>query len=188
MSADAAAIGRFFVRFPLLAVGVYALAVLLCAVATWGAVDDVLEYRAQVTSAHDILDQLRGGRPTRGRGARSAEGTHPGSPFLEGRTVTVAGATLLQRVAGTVTKLGGSVLSSQEDLQSSQFGPGFIGVIASCEIKQTALQELLYDLEAGMPFLFVDQLVVQAAAAPSANREDRLRVLISVRGQWEGKK
>jgi general secretion pathway protein M len=187
MSADAT-VTRFFARFPWVAVGLYVLVVIFCAVAIWGAVADVLEYRAQVASAHDILDQLRGGRPTRGRGAGFAEGTHPGSPFLEGRTVTVAGAALLQRVAGTVTKLGGNVLSSQEDLQSSQFGAGFIGVIASCEIKQTALQELLYDLETGMPFLFIDQLVVQAAAATSASEEDRLRVLISVRGQWEGKK
>jgi general secretion pathway protein M len=185
MSAEAA-VRRFFTRYPWLAVGLYALVVIVCAAATWAAADDVLEYRAQVASAHDILDQLRGGRPARGAGF--AEGTRPGSPYLEGRTVTVAGAALLQRVAGTVTKLGGNVLSSQEDLQSSQFGAGFIGVIASCELKQPALQELLYDLEAGMPFLFIDQLVVQAAAATSASKDDRLRVLISVRGQWEGKK
>ena len=87
MSADAA-VTRFFVRYPFLAVGLYALVVTVCAAAIWGAVDEVLDYRAQVASAHDILDQLRGGRPARGRGAGFAEGTRPGSPFLEGRTVT----------------------------------------------------------------------------------------------------
>ena len=37
-----------------------------------------------------------------------------------------------------------------------------MSLIASCEVDQPALQQLLYDIEAGMPFLFVDQLEAQA--------------------------
>ena len=43
-----------------------------------------------------------------------------------------------------------------------------ISLMASCEIEQPALQQLLYDLEAGMPFLFVDQLVAQAPLPTAA--------------------
>jgi general secretion pathway protein M len=50
------------------------------------------------------------------------------------------------------------------------------------------LQQLLYDLEAGMPFLFVDQLVAQGPASPGATPEGKLRVVISVSGQWQGSK
>ena len=108
--------------------------------------------------------------------------------MLEGPTVTVAGASLLQRVTGAVTKVGGNILSSQVELQGIQAKAGFVGVITSCELDQPSLQKLLYDLEAGMPFLFVDQLVVQAPVASSANQEGRMRILLAVSGQWQGAK
>jgi general secretion pathway protein M len=47
---------------------------------------------------------------------------------------------------------------------------------------------LLYDLEAGMPFLFVDQLVVQAPASFAVSGDGKLRILLTVSGQWEGTK
>ena len=92
-----------------------------------------------------------------------------GSAYLEGATVTVAGATLLQRVAGAVAKFGGNVLSTQLDLQGAPPEPVFSSMIASCEIEQPQLQQLLYDIEAGMPFLFVDQLVVQTPLTASGS-------------------
>jgi general secretion pathway protein M len=61
-------------------------------------------------------------------------------------------------------------------------------MIASCEIDQPQLQQLLYDLEAGMPFLFVDQLVVQTPLAEAGTGNGRLRILIEVSGQWRGTK
>ena len=72
-------------------------------------------------------------------------------------------------MSAAVTKFGGNVLSTQLDLQGTQSRTGFLSMIASCEIDQPELQKLLYDLEAGMPFLFVDQLVVQTALASSGH-------------------
>ena len=109
-----------------------------------------------------------------------------GSAFLEGATVTVAGAALLQRVAAAVTKQGGNVLSSQLDVQGTPSKAGFVSMVASCELDQPALQPLIYDLEAGMPFLFIDQLSVQAPT--SASGEGKLRILLAVSGQWQGAK
>jgi hypothetical protein len=43
-------------------------------------------------------------------------------------------------------------------LPGAQTRDGFVGLVVSCELEQPALQKLLYDLEAGMPFLFIDQL------------------------------
>src|SRR5262249_37550420 len=127
-------------------------------------------------------------KPATGRGQGTGIAVHAGSPFLEGATVTVAGAALLQRVTAAVTKLGGNVLSSQVDLQGTQAKTGFLTIIASCDIDQPGLQQLLYDLEAGQPFLFIDQLSVQAPASFSSSGEDKLRVLLSVSGQWQGLK
>jgi general secretion pathway protein M len=76
------------------------------------------------------------------------------------------------------------VLSSQVELQGTQSKDGFISLIASCEVEQAALQRLLYDLESGMPFLFVEQLVAQAPQAAAASNSGRMRVVLSVAGQW----
>ena len=102
--------------------------------------------------------------------------------------MTVGGANLLQRVASSITRLGGNILYTQVDLEGPQAKDGFIGVTVSCEVEQPVLQQLLYDLEAGMPFLFVDQLVAQGPASPGATPEGKLRVVISVSGQWQGSK
>jgi general secretion pathway protein M len=173
------------------AVGYVAL-VLVFAVMTLTSLTDVLDRRAAVADAADTLAQLEGRLPKRG-GAGASGVT--GSPVLEGPTVTVAGAALLQRVAEAVTKVGGNILSSQVDLQGPQIKDGFISVTANCDVEQPALQQLLYNLESGMPFLFVDQLVVQAptAAASSsgaakAAETAKMHVLISVSGQWQAAK
>jgi len=154
--------------------------------ATWNAAADVLAQRAQLAAARDLLGKLQERRSSSPGFGALGEAAPAGSRFLEGPTVTVAGAALMQRVAGAVAKIGGNILSSQVDLQGTQAKAGFIGVIASCEVDQPALQKLLYDLEAGMPFLFVDQLVVQAPVASASGQDGRMRVLLGVSGQWQG--
>jgi general secretion pathway protein M len=39
-----------------------------------------------------------------------------------------------------------------------------------------------------MPFLFIDQLVVQAASTQSSSGGGKLRILLSVSGQWQSAK
>jgi general secretion pathway protein M len=91
-------------------------------------------------------------------------------------------------VAAAVTKLGGNVLSSQVDVEGTPAQAGFVSIIASCDIDQPGLQQLLYDIEAGMPFLFIDQLVVQAPGTFATSGEGKLRILLGVSGQWQGAK
>jgi general secretion pathway protein M len=179
---------RVIARFPGAATVAYVALVLLFGAGTWNAVADLLDRRADVTAARNILDQLEGRGPSPRNIDNTAEVVPAGSPLLEGPTVTVAGASLLQRVAGAVTKVGGNILSSQVELQGAKSKAGFVGVIASCEVDQLSLQTLLYDLEAGMPFLFIDQLVVQAPVASSTTQEGRMRILLAVSGQWQGAK
>jgi general secretion pathway protein M len=151
-------------------------------------VADVLSQRAEVASSTAMLEQLDGRRPAAARSQVSDVSMPAGSAFLEGATVTVAGAALIQRVAGAVTKFGGNVLSTQVELKGTQSKAGFLSILASCEIEQVGLQQLLYDLEAGMPFLFIDQLVVQAPSTASGSASGKLRILLAVSGQWQGTK
>ena len=105
-----------------------------------------------------------------------------GSAFLEGRDLNVAGAALLQRVASAVRDAGGSVLSSQVDLDNARAKDGWIGLVVSCEIQQASLQKLLYDVEAGMPLLYIDQLTVEGAKAGAAS--ERMQILMGLSGRW----
>jgi general secretion pathway protein M len=173
----------------------YVAAVLVLLVLAYTAVAGIFEQRASVAASADLLAQLEGRRAAVSKPGEVPPSAIPtGSPFLEGQTLTVAGAALLQRVADAVTKVGGSVLSSQVDVQGVQAKDGYVSVLASCEVEQAAMQRLLYDLEAGMPYLFIEQFVAQApqasqaAPAVQAQGSGRMRVLLAVAGRWEGGK
>jgi len=171
---------------PLLAVIGYAAVVIVLIAMAWSGVSEILERRQAIASSADLLAQLEGRKAAARTG--TAETVIPtGSPFLEGQTLTVAGAALLQRVADAVAKVGGNVLSSQVDVQGVQAKDGYVSVLASCELDYAALQKLLYDLEAGMPFLFIEQVVAQTPQSGSAET-GRMRLLLSVAGRWGGDK
>lgn len=186
-SADA--VVRTLTRSPMIAVVLYA-AVFGGLLATAGlSISDILAHRQALAQTADLLGQLRGRKP-RGGDAAALAAEHPGTPFLEGPTVTVAGATLLQRVAAAVGNVGGTIQSSQVDVLGTEARDGLVGLVVSCEMEQPALQKLLYDLEAGMPFLFVDQLDVQAPQTTALNESGagRVKVVLGVSGQWQGNK
>jgi general secretion pathway protein M len=180
----AATLRKSFLSSPTVAATAYGALVIVLLVAAASSVIDILTQRASVAASAILLEQLEGRKPHLPGGRSVDAGAPSGSPFLEGATVTVAGAALLQRVAAAVTKAGGTVLSSQLDVQGQHAKAGFVSMIANCELDQSALQGLLYDVEAGMPFLLVDQLDIQVASAG----DDRLRLLLGVSGQWQGKK
>jgi general secretion pathway protein M len=166
------------------AVFIYVAVVGVLSASSWIALTDVYDQHVALSAATQMFEQIEN-RGQRSGNAQAPSGAPSESPFLEGQTVTVAGAALQQRVTSAVTKLGGSVLSSQVDLQGTQSKEGFVTLTTSCEVDQPALQQLLYDLEAGMPFLFVDQLDVQAAQPGAGQEGTRMRVLLTVSGQWQ---
>lgn len=183
------ALARFSSTRPLLAMLGYAAAVVVLLAMAWSGIADILDRRQSIRAAGDLLAQLEGRKasPLAQAGAGAAQ-VPTGSPFLEGQTLTVAGAALLQRVADAVNKVGGNVLSSQVDVQGVQAKDGFVSVLASCELDQAALQRLLYDLEAGMPFLFIEQMVAQSPQTATPQEGGRMRLLLAVSGRWQGEK
>ena len=123
-------ITRTLTRSPLIAVVLY-VAVIGGLIAAAGlAVANILDHQRALAQTSDLLDQLQG-RRARGAGASPLAAEHPGTPFLEGPTVTVAGATLLQRVAVAVSNVGGTIQSSQVDILGTQAKDGFSGLLVS---------------------------------------------------------
>jgi general secretion pathway protein M len=171
----------------LLALLGYCAAVVCLASIAGVAVADIHDRMNAVTATKAILAQLDRKKPV----AASEPGTDTivsGSPFLEGPTVTVAGAALQERVGAAIKKVGGNVLSSQIELQGPQAATGYVDLSDIFDVEQASLQPLLYDLEAGMPFLFVDSLVVQTPQAIGEAAGGRMRVQIGISGQWQATK
>ncbi len=180
-------IQKLFTRAHAVSLLGYAALIMGLAVIAWLALASLAGDYADYTAAADMLDRLDGRKPSTGPSGLASGPA--GSPFLEGPTVTVAGAALQQRVVAAVKDAGGNVLSSQVDLEGSQAKQGYVSLSAKCEVGQGALQQLLYDLESGMPFLFIDQLVVQMPQSGGGTGVEteaaRMRVQIDVSGQWQ---
>jgi general secretion pathway protein M len=175
------AIERVLNYSPLVAASIYGAVLILLLAAIWIALAGIYSGESALAETSSLLERLQGRKA-----APAADGgAMRGSPFLEGPSVTVAGAALLQRVAGAVTKAGGSVQSSQVEAVGSQ--GGIVKLQISCEIGQADLQRLLYDLEAGMPFLFVDELTADMPQAVGANDGlGRMHVQLALSGEWQG--
>ncbi|CCD95859.1 putative General secretion pathway protein M [Bradyrhizobium sp. ORS 375] len=163
---------------------IYAGLLLVLITATALPVRSLLDQRAEVDALKDSLRLLDAHSMASGR-QDGSDANAAGSAFLEGPTVTVAGAALLQRLGDVVTRHGGSTSSSQVDVQGPGAKDGQIRVTANFEAAQPALQPILYDLESGMPCLFIDELVVEGSA-PLAASAGKLRVTLTVSGQWQG--
>jgi len=178
---------KLFTRAHALPLLGYAALIMGLAVITWLALASLAGDYADYTAAADLLDRLEGRK--RAPGASGLVSDMSGSPFLDGATMGVAGAALQHRVVAAVKDAGGNVLSSQVDLQGSQAKQGYVSLSANCEVGEGALQQLLYDLESGMPFLFIDQLVVQMPQSGGGTGVEteaaRMRVQIDVSGQWQ---
>ncbi|MGJ5206104.1 type II secretion system protein GspM [Bradyrhizobium sp. HKCCYLR20261] len=177
---------RIFVNSPTAAAAIYVVSVVTLIWLGTSAVADLLAKQDELGDAKAQLVQFSGRRRPADAAAVNVSTGPGGSVFVEGRTVTIAGAALVQRLTEAIAKAGGNVLSTQVDLPAARTNANVISVVASCELEQPALQQLLYDIEAGLPFLFVDQLHVQQPLAAAASEGARLRVQLTVSGQWRG--
>lgn len=171
-----------------LAVLYYVLTIAVLVGLTWICLADLADRYLGYSDKADLLARIEGRLID---AESSTDPTRPdvkGSPFLEGNSLTIAGAALQKRVTTAVEEAGGNVLSSQIDLQPTQDSTNRVSLTVSCEVEQSALQTMLYELEAGMPFLFIDRLLIQSPQQQGAEAEAdsaRMRITMNVSGQWQ---
>ena len=158
----------------------FALAAALAGSSLWF-IGDLEAKSERVAVAQGRLEQLLG----RSRRQASSTASDPsGSPFLDGKTVTIAGAALEQHISEVVGKAGGVLLSAQVELDGPEAKRGFVGLTTSVEVGQAALQKILYDIEAGLPYLFIDKLSIQSPEDFGEPETGRMRMTMTVAGQW----
>ena len=153
--------------------------VALVALLLGGAASTALALREQQASVVDLTEQLAG-LDAREHRLEPRAGRNPNaSPFFEARTVTIAGAALQQRLEAAVSTAHGRMVSSKVDVAPRE-DEHRVTLSAELTIAQPEMQTLLYDLETGRPYLFVDAIEVRAPEAAS----EAMRVSLTVSGQW----
>ena len=180
-------IDRYILRYPYLSALIYVALVVALTLTALFAVQDIAEQYRAVNASAEVLARLERREPSFvSESAWNSGLVTAGSPFLEGQTVTLASAALLQQITAAITGVGGRVISSEVAPRGKRSGDGFVRVLANCELEEAALQHLLYDIEARMPFLFIDQFFAEAPVPPRDG--GRLHVLLGVSGLWLGSK
>jgi general secretion pathway protein M len=107
--------------------------------------------------------------------------------FLGGRTTTIAGATLEQRIKDAVEKSGGALTSSEvvsDSPDAKDAKDGLVRLTASIEVDQSGIQTILYDIESWTPYLFVDKLSIQSPEDFGDPETGHFRMTLTVVGQW----
>jgi general secretion pathway protein M len=157
----------------------YALAILLLSTVSIYSIAGIWARHQSVSEARAVLSKFERRPSAAGEGRADAA-----RAFLEDETVTLAGAVLLRRVKDAFSERGAKMISSQLDLPTDASDHN-VRAQVSYEIAQPQLQKLLYDLEAGMPFLFVDQLVAEPVRGGSGTSSDVLRLTMRISGVWK---
>jgi general secretion pathway protein M len=122
--------------------------------------------------------------------AKSAEAAHvrnlaPATAFLDASTFGLAGSQLqahLLQLAGADRAV---LISTGIQPAKREDPPNSIRLQATLDANLKSLQMLLYQLESGTPYVFVDSLAVQLLGQKSEHAEDPLlRTSVGVRAIW----
>lgn len=120
---------HYMIRHPSVpAVGYLAAVIVLLMIVMSAGIDVAEHYRAVTTSTEHLMRLEQHKPPSSAEHGQLVADRPPGSPFLEGQTVTIASAALLQRITDAITHAGGTVVSSEVVPQDFIRGMGSYGL------------------------------------------------------------
>lgn len=123
------------------------------------------------------------------RAAKQTAGANGGLTLIEFVAIAVL-AVVLGAIGGAVGTTVKRLRSVDRQLPLLATAQGLLAALPDRNALRhlNGLQRLLYDLEVGMPFLFVEQLDVQAPQTAGSAAADvaRMHVQLAVAGEWRG--
>jgi general secretion pathway protein M len=175
-----------FKRDQLVALGILA-GVALVSIGSLGATL-AMRYEAMSENADkqalltDLEARVRRDARTQGR---RAIGEAPATAFLNAPTQGAAGAQL-EAYLTQVSDRRAVLISSAVHPGDKDDAPDMIRVEATMDVSAAALQEMLYRLEMGEPYVFVDSLQVRIAGRVAGRdaEDPLLRVTLSLHAIW----
>jgi general secretion pathway protein M len=166
------------------AVSVAALALLLlaCVVAAGLSVQMRSDAGRELAERRELLSRLE----TRMRAdAGRSNVAAPPAAFLDAPTQGIASAKLQAYLAQLAELQHAGLMSSGGEAAKRDEAPDTIRLQATLEMNLKALRAMLYQLECGTPYVFVDALTVQPASSAGRVIEDpQLRATLSLRAFW----
>lgn len=174
-----------FNREQVFAGGGFCALLMICAVAITGALQARVNALQHLTEQRDQLAALEArSRPAANRRAQAQRLAAPATAFLDAPTSGLATAQFQAYLSELVTSQHAVLVSSgvradREDKSDA------IRLQISLNATLAALQTLLYRLESGAPYVFVDALLVQPGGAAERTAGDAvLKVNLTVHAFW----
>jgi general secretion pathway protein M len=169
-----------------IALAAFAAFVIICAgLMTWS-LEARSEAAQELTDRQDVLARLEAGaRAKRGAHGPIVQAKAPAAAFLDAPTLGLASAAL----EAHVTQLAGhhaTLVSFAVQSTSAADRRDAVRIEASMDVSQRALQSLLYELESGTPYVFIESMTLRptAATAQSSAPDPLLRATLSLRALW----
>jgi general secretion pathway protein M len=141
---------------------------------------------AELSERQTILDRLEARAHPLGKADQQGKvAAAPAQAFLDAATPGLAAADLEAHVARLADR-NAALVSFGTQASAGQEAAGVVRIEASLDISLNALQGLLYQLESGTPYVFVDSLTVRAATtvAAAAAENQALRVTLTLHALW----
>jgi general secretion pathway protein M len=137
----------------------------------------------ELADSQDALSRLE----SRARSPSAPGGQGMAAPmeaFLDAPTTGLAGADL-QAYVERLANQHAALVSFAVQPASREDPPDTVRIEASLDISLIDLQVLLYQLESGTPYVFVESMTVRTAgAAVRSGAPDALRVTLALRALW----
>jgi len=119
-------------------------------------------------------------------GAKSGQtvSSAPAAAFLDAPTQGLAVAQLQSYLSQVVARHHAILISSGMQRADHDDAPDMIRIEASLNTALEPLQALLYQLETGVPYVFVVQLNLQQPSGPRGPRDAAMHVRLVLRAPW----
>jgi hypothetical protein len=171
-----------------IAVAAFILLLLACILAPALALKARSGASQELADEQDMLARLEAAHQRSGGKANVSEdpATAPGTAFLNAPTSGLASAQLETYLSQLVLAQRASLVSSGVQQANHSDAPEIVHIQATLDIRYEALQALLYRLEIGTPYVFVDEMNLQSPNA-TAQREPRdaaMKVTLNLRALW----
>jgi general secretion pathway protein M len=133
--------------------------------------------RREMLSRLEARLRANAGRPT---------AAAPSAAFLDASTPSLASAQLQSYLGQLAGDQHASLVSSGGETTKRDDAPDTIRLQATLDMNLQSLRAVLYQLESGTPYVFVDALAVQPinATAGRAVEDPLLRATLSLRALW----
>jgi general secretion pathway protein M len=168
------------------AIGALCLLVLMCALTVAISIESRSDALQVLDEKRALLARLeQQSRPRFKQGNQQNPTAAPTSAFLNARTQGLASAELLTYVTRLAAEQGTGLISSGIE-PAAQSSPDEILIQASMDMRSKALQALIFRLETGTPYMFVESLTVVPVngVAMGSVQDPTLHVTVVLRALW----